>query len=252
MLEARSPIPLYLQLKQRLLAGIEAGRWSPGDRIPGDEALQERYGVSRTTVRQALRELELAGLITRHRGRGTFVATPKLSHGPDSPHRLSHTLRSQGIQPGWELLVAGAAEAAPEVAAALGVTAGSPVFQSSRLRLAGEEPIGHLVAHARVDPGSVDPASLVRGGSFDYLAATGRLAGGHAERVLEAVSAEAEQARLLGVELGAPMLRVRRILTGADGQPLEHLLGTYCGTRFQYLTSGRVAGPDAAEEPADR
>ena len=240
MLQSDSPIPLYHQLKQLLIAQIEAGRWAQGDCMPGDQNLQRFFGVSRTTVRQAMRELELAGLITRHRGRGTFVAPPKLSHGPDAPHRLSHTLRARGISAGWVLLEMASLPASRSVAGALGLDEGSFVLRTSRLRLAGEQPIGHLVAHANTSPELVAREDLLRGDSFHYLAPTGLLPGARAERVLEAVVSDADEGALLGIETGAPLLRVRRVLFGADGAPLEHFVGSYRGDRFQYLTSGNL------------
>ena len=78
MLERSSPLPLYHQLKEILSTKIRRGEWKAGDLIPGEQELQSTYALSRTTARQALRELELDGVLTRHRGRGTFVARPKL------------------------------------------------------------------------------------------------------------------------------------------------------------------------------
>jgi GntR family transcriptional regulator len=240
LLQPDSPIPLYHQLKQLLLAQLESGRWAAGDCMPGDQDLQRFFGVSRTTVRQAMRELELAGLITRHRGRGTFVALPKVSHGPEAPHRLSHTLRARGINPGWLLLEMASVPAPLLVASVLGLDEGSFVLRTSRLRLAGQEPIGHLVAHANASPELVSRENLLCGDSFHYLESSGLLAGARAERVLEAVVCDATEGSLLGIETGAPLLRVRRILFGADGAPLEHFVGSYRGDRFQYLASGNL------------
>ncbi|MEM7413827.1 MAG: GntR family transcriptional regulator [Myxococcota bacterium] len=240
MLAPKSPIPLYLQLKSELLASIEAGVWAPGDRMPGDEELGRTYGVSRATVRQALKELELAGLIERFRGRGTFLASAKLRHGPQ--HQLSHSLQAVGREPGWRVLAAEARPATPMLAAALEVAEGATLFFTRRLRLAGDVPIGVLVAHANVAPQRAPLAALETGSSTDYLAEVSNLNGARAERTLEAVSADAEEATLLGVRQGAPMLRVRRILRAADGRPLEHFLGTYRGDRFQYQTDGALRG----------
>ena len=109
----------------------------------------------------------------------------------------------------------------------------------------GGEPIGHLVAHAAVRDEEIEPTSLGYGRSLDYLAANDRLAGARADRLIEAVAAEEDEAALLGVEVAAPMLLVQRLLVTAGGRPLEDFSGIYRGDRFQYLTSGalNVAGP---------
>src|ERR687895_1118525 len=73
-IDRRSPIPFYFQLTELLTREIEAGRWAVDDRLPSEPAICEGFGVSRTTVRQALAALESAGLIRREKGRGTFVA----------------------------------------------------------------------------------------------------------------------------------------------------------------------------------
>ena len=82
-IERESPIPLYYQLKQLLVERIKHNELQPGDIFPTEEQLQKKYQLSRTTVRQALKELEIEGLISRHRGRGTFVSRPKISHSSE-------------------------------------------------------------------------------------------------------------------------------------------------------------------------
>jgi len=78
-IDRNSPLPFYVQLKSALEQHIERGGWRPGDRIPGEEELCRMFEVSRTVVRQALNEMAYAGLLARQKGRGTFVAQPKLS-----------------------------------------------------------------------------------------------------------------------------------------------------------------------------
>ena len=74
-----SSIPYYVQLMEALGEEIEARRWKPGDQLPPEQELCTLFGVSRTVVRQALQQLEFEGLVVRERGRGTFVAEPKIS-----------------------------------------------------------------------------------------------------------------------------------------------------------------------------
>src|SRR3970040_2816569 len=76
-----SHIPYYIQLIDLLKDQIQDKKWAPGEQIPGKQELCDTYGVSRTVVRQALRELELSGVITRRKGKGTFIAEPKINEG---------------------------------------------------------------------------------------------------------------------------------------------------------------------------
>ena len=92
MLTRESPVPLYIQLKQLLIDRIAAGDWKPGDMLPTEEQLQEQYGVSRTTVRLAFKELEIEGKISRQQGRGTFVSEPKISRPSCTVTRMAQVL----------------------------------------------------------------------------------------------------------------------------------------------------------------
>src|SRR5436190_12784477 len=79
MIDPESPLPLYAQLESVLAAEMAAGRLPPGSRLPNEEQLVERYGVSRTTVRQTIQNLVGRGLIEIRRGKGTFVLQPKVT-----------------------------------------------------------------------------------------------------------------------------------------------------------------------------
>jgi GntR family transcriptional regulator len=234
-IERDSPLPLYHQLKQLLLDQIERGSWKPGDLIPGEQELQDEYRLSRTTVRQALRELELEGKVTRHRGRGTFVSVPKLTHSAQPKASLSDSLLAKGITPGWRVVARGLVAAAPDVAALLGVKAGADVHRLVRVRLANKEAIGVHVAHTTPTLAqAIDDGGLARGGSLTYLAALPALAGSRADRLIEAVLPSRDEVTLLAIDPKQPMLRIVRVVTAASGEPLEVLHASYRGDRFQY------------------
>ena len=239
-IERSSPIPLYYQLKQLLAERITKGEWQPGDMLPTEEQLQEQYGLSRTTVRQALRELELEGLISRHRGRGTFVSRPKISHSPDPHFNLTAYLTEEGMRPGWQVISAGWIPATGEVAERLSCKAGQRVYQLRRLRLANDEPIGYHIAHVIPALGEIiDESRLDRGGSLDYLRATGQLDQSYANRTIEAILASDEVARHLDINKGSPILRIRRRVFNSAGVPIEDMRAMYRGDSFQYRVRQR-------------
>jgi GntR family transcriptional regulator len=243
-IERNSPLPLYHQLKQVLFDQIGSGQWKPGELIPGEQELQDMYGLSRTTVRQALRELELEGKVIRYRGRGTFVSTPKIIHSPEPARSLTSSLLRRQITPRWRIISNGDVPVAGDVAERLGCAAGTRVYQLVRLRLANDEPIGIHVAHVSPDYVKyVDENRFSSGESMDYLHAGRVLEGSRAERVLEAVPATDQHAQHLGVEPGAAMLRIIRQLTDVEGHPVEDLCAVYRGDRFEYHVSsvGSVA-----------
>ena len=235
MIERDSPIPLYYQLKQLLLERIVNGEWQPGDMLPTEEQLQEQYGLSRTTVRQAMKEMEFEGKITRHLGRGTFVSKPKISHSPDPRFNLTAYLTERGMQPGWRVITAEWVAAEAEEADRLDIDVGAEVYRLRRLRLANNEPIGYHIAHVVRELGAeIDESHLEKGGSLSYLVETGRLRESYANRTIEAVLASEEVAEYLEVRKGSPVLMIRRRVFNTEGKPVEDMRALYRGDRFQY------------------
>jgi GntR family transcriptional regulator len=230
-----TPIPLYYQLKQLLAERIISNDLQPGDILPTEEQLQETYQLSRTTVRQALKELEIEGLVSRQRGRGTFVSRPKISHSPEPHFSLTDALLQQGIQPSWRVISAAWVPATTEIAGIFGLDPETPVFQLRRLRLTNDEPIGFHVAYAAPSmAASIDKTQLDAGGSTRYLRGNDALRGSFANRVLEAIRASREVAEMLGVSEGSPILLIRRQLVDKDGLIVEILKARYRGDRLQY------------------
>src|SRR5919108_90280 len=98
------PVPLYHQVKTRILREIEAGRWRPDEQLPTEDELADRFRVSKITVRQALRELAQLGYIRREQGRGTFVQRPPLVEGPRELTSFTEEMRRQGVLASSEIL----------------------------------------------------------------------------------------------------------------------------------------------------
>lgn len=230
-----SPVPLYYQLKQWLSEQITGGTYKPGDMLPTEQQLQQEFGLSRTTVRQTLRELEVDGLVIRYRGRGTFVSKPKLSHSPEPRYSLSNFLKDQGMRPGWQVLTAEHTPAPLEVARELKIKPKTQVFCLRRIRLANDEAIGYHRAYVSPDfAEAIDETAFSTGGSLRYLNGRGHLEGSYADRILEAVPANDEEARLLRIEKGAPILLIQRVVISKTERPIEFFKGVYRGDRFQY------------------
>lgn len=232
LLDKASPVPLYYQLFLRVQSDIQAGIARPGDLLGTERDLQQRYDVSRATVRKALDELHRAGQVRRVTGRGTFVSDPHLS--VHAPHLLSLTeeLSRQGIVPGTELLAFEMVEPPEPAAAALGARAGTRVRHVKRLRTGDGEPVV-VVDHWL--PASIP---LERDGLQQSLYAT--LEGTIGARLQEAFhtvsagAASGEEAELLDVAAGDPVVRFERTTLVADGRPVSFELGTARADRYRY------------------
>ncbi|HRQ22066.1 MAG TPA: GntR family transcriptional regulator [Anaerolineales bacterium] len=233
--DRNSPLPLHYQLKQHLLEKIESGEWKSNDLIPSEQELQDTFGLSRITVRQALSDLVYEGLLIRERGRGTFVAPPKMTHSPDDRRSLTEFMLEQGITPGWKVIEKGFVEANKEVAANLKLPHKTRVYRIRRLRLAADEAIGQHTAYLTESVSSqINEANLLEGGSLNYISHIPQMTTSHATRSIEAVAASDLDVKLLHMTLGSPVLMIQRVVTSASGEPLEFLQARYRGDRFKY------------------
>ncbi len=235
-IDRNSPIPLYYQLKQILLEQIDTGEWQPGDLIPGEQELQDTYGLSRTTVRQTLADLVNEGLLHRQRGRGTFITRPKFAHDPQVRPGAEGYIQSEGLEPGWQVISADWAEEPSEgVHERLKIKDDAAVFRIHRLRLANNKPIGYHFAYIP-EPyvGQLKLERLTEGGSLRYLRDLPQMHNSVAQRTIEATLANGPEVNMLGASPGEPILTIERIILTQDGTPIELLWAAYRGDSFKY------------------
>lgn len=251
-----SPVPLHVQLKQALRDQILGGAWAPGDLLPGENDLCQATGLSRTTVRQALSELTREGLLVRERGRGTFVAAPKLTER--AAERLSgffEDMVTLGYPPVSQVLKQHVIPASDQVAARLELRPGDEVVEIERLRMVNDEPVvltTTTLPH-RLCPG-LETADLTQRSLYEFLETSCGLTLARGRRTIEAVSADARQAKLLGVAKGAPLVYLESVSYLDDGEPIEYYLAYHRGdrSRFEVELFRGHEGTDETRIPADQ
>lgn len=225
-------MPKYYQVKGELLRLIDGA--AAGTMLPTERDLAERFGTSRTTVRQAISELVVEGRLERTQGSGTFVAEPKLIQ----LRQLSSLTEDAAERPGAvhsQVLDIARVPAGPEVAAALGLTEKARVSRVERLRIVGAEPIAHEVAHLAGSYPRLAAELAKRGSLYRTLAQAYGVDLADAEDVIETALASPVEARLLSVETGLPMLLIRRTARDVDGRPVEFTRSIFRGDRFRFV-----------------
>ncbi|HYG60283.1 MAG TPA: GntR family transcriptional regulator [Symbiobacteriaceae bacterium] len=241
-----APIPLYYQIKARLLEAIENGQLKPGDRVMSERELTTQFGVSRMTARQALTELENQGYLYRVQGKGTFVATPKLEQPLAGLTSFTEDMRRRGLEPGARVLAAEEMVAGRRVARALGIGETTAVYKLERLRLAGGEPMALEAAHLPVVyvPGLLESGPMERS-LYRILAEHYQIHLVRATQSLEAVPANAYEADMLHVKEGTPLLLLERIARDTADRPVEFVRSLYRGDRYRFTTEliRREEGP---------
>jgi GntR family transcriptional regulator len=219
----RSPVPLYLQLSDVLREQIKRGAYAPLDRLPSEHELVRTHGVSRMTARQALAELERAGLVFRLQGRGSFVARPPVVQRLTGLHGFAEAMAEHGVTSVSRVLKTATVRATPDVAAALAVEPGEPVTELRRLRLADEAPVSLDISYFRVELGRrLVRLDLARHDVFWLLENACGVTLGAADCQIAAIAAEEDVALHLGVPSGTAVLFIERLTRDAQGVPVDH------------------------------
>jgi GntR family transcriptional regulator len=233
MLRREGPLPLYYQLKTVILREIEGGRWAPDAQLPTEDELARRFGVSKITVRQALRELAGEGFIRREQGRGTFVERRRLQQGPRELTSFTDEMRSHGLVPASRVLEQGDSAAPPAVAGALGIAQDARVFRLRRLRLANREPMGVQTAYIPLDlvPGIAE-IKFAGASLYDVLQSHYGLYPATARETYCVALLTRDVAALLGVSARSPAMTAERVTFLADGRPLEYVQSIMRGDRY--------------------
>lgn len=232
----QSPRPLWRRIAGTLTTELEAGKWKPGDRLPGEYALAERFGVNRHTLRQAVAHLENEGLLRAEQGRGIFVPDPPIHYAVTPRTRYSDNLGRARRRPSRQLLKSGEVQASPAIAAALQLPAGTPLIWMETLSLADDRPVGivsHYFPMARV-PDIVEAfraersitAALRRCGVADYRRRTTRIS---AQLISTA------DARVLGVRRGRAVLVTDSVNVEPDGKPIDFGHGRMLGDLMTFV-----------------
>lgn len=228
MLNKSDGIPLYIQIRRYLRDDIQNQVLAPGQKLPSEDELASRFGVSRMTVRQGISDLIDEGLLYRRHGVGTFVAQPHLDRDHTRLTSYLESARQDGLDVKIELLAAETLPAKLKVARALKIEEGDPVIEVKTLRFISGLPI---TIHDAYVPYKLFPQLLQEDLKNKHLWDIFESLGFRVKRAvqrLEAREAEEDIAALLGVDEGSPILYKERTVHLDDGTPVEF---TYCFNR---------------------
>jgi GntR family transcriptional regulator len=229
------PVPLHHQVYLDLRSALEAGEWRPGDRLPPERELADRYGCSLITVRRALGDLARERRLERTRGRGTFVTRPPIDLDLDGTMSFTEEVQHLGHDPSTRIVTARTFPAERAVADALGVAIGAPVVHLERLRMADGEPLlleQVFLAESRF-PGLL-AVDLEHGSLYELLAERYQTDVVRAHEALEPISLPPREAQLLGVEPHRPALLIEGTAFDRSGRPVEFARSYVRGDRTRY------------------
>lgn len=254
VLRKEIPIPLYHQLTCTLKEGIDSGKWQPGEQLPNEAKLAEQFGVSKITVRQALRDLAGLGYVRREQGRGTFISHPRVDQGPRELTSFSEEMRRHHLTGSSRILEQCATKAGERAAEALQIRPGDPVFVLKRLRLADAEPMGIQTAYIPLVlvPGILD-LDLENTSLYELLQSRYNLQPGRARETYFAVAAPPDAAELMRMDPGHPIFAVERVTYLANGKPFEFVQSSLRGDRYSIILElAADRNPQATREGGSR
>lgn len=223
--------PRYQEIADYLRRLIAASR--PGDRLPSEAQLCDRFGVSRMTVRQAVQLLANERLLVRRRGEGTFTAPRVVARLLGSPLSFTESMRRRGLRASSHLLHAGWIEPSPEDLAALHLAPGSRAIVVERLRLADDLPMAIERAVAPPACAGILEEDLEGGSLHDAFERLGRIPTRAQARVSARPATDIERS-LLGLGPDGVVLSERRTIDDQDGIPIEHTETLYAAERYQF------------------
>lgn len=227
--------PLYEQLADTLIEQITR-ECQPGDLLPSERRLSERYCLSRTTVRAALLELEKLGLVVRQHGRGTFVAdTATRAANLTQAWSFTEQMRSMGRKPTTTILEFGRVKPDEGIDTELGLLPGEQAIRMYRLRSADSTPM--MVETSYLPAGEFPGLSFEEVSSkplYDIMEQDYHEKILYAEEESYASVARGPEAELLDIAEGAPVLKLVRTTYNDRNRAIEHTLSTARADQFKY------------------
>lgn len=224
-------LPRYSRVKRMITERIDSGEWQPRDRIPSESELVRDLGVSRMTINRALRELTMESRLVRVQGVGTFVAEPKAQSALFEVRNIADEIAARGHRHSAQVLTLKKEKASAEIAQALGMRAGDPVFHSVLVHAEDDMPV-------QIEDRYVSPAAapeyldqdFTTQTPYVYLMAAAPIS--EAEHVIDAVHATPAERKLLKIEPNEPCLCLTRT-TWSNGRHVSYSRLLYPGGRYR-------------------
>jgi GntR family transcriptional regulator len=245
IVDKQSAVPYYHQVKEAVRALIASGELKPGDMLSSEFSLSEQVGISRLVVHRAYRELVTEGLLIRKRAVGTFVAPLiKRSFAVTGPlFSMTENLSADALEPSNKILLQEVILVSEEIRDGLKLPEGARVIHLRNLRLAKQLPFAVEEMYFSFER---FPALA----NFDLnnrsvYVTLEKLYDAHPQEALDLItadSASSQEARLLGINKGAPLMRVKRMSTDRSGLPVEYSKIVFHADRYQFVARMQRTG----------
>lgn len=231
---------VFAILRQQILEG----HFQSNGPIPSEKSLSEAFGVSRITIRHAMKRLQSEGLIFRERGRGTFVTETRLLPEIQTNFRgIFENLVAMGLRTKVRVIEIGYVDARLNVAEVLGVQSGDKVQRAVRVRYHKNTPFSHLTTYLPQDLGRYCSEEKLAEQPLLLLLERSGVKVSSADQVISAKLADPIVAPLLHIETGSPLIWVKRLVRDQNSRPVEYLHALYRPDIYEYeMRMSRMEG----------
>jgi GntR family transcriptional regulator len=227
-------VPLYIQIRNLLRERIRLGEWDADEPMPTEEELVAHFGVSRTTVRQAMSDLANEGLVVRHAGRGTFARQPVMVVRMQQWHSLTTDISQRGLQPSKKTLCVEKLDARAEIAHRTSELAEGDILHIQSVRYADGIPIVVLDNYFPFELcGFLAEVELdAPNNSIEHALAEHGIELARANGEISAAAATKEEAKHLEITPGAPVVEIAMKTYNADGRVVEYSRAVVVSERY--------------------
>jgi GntR family transcriptional regulator len=241
----QSVVPYYHQVKEGVKALIASGELKPGDMLPSEFGLSEQLGISRLVVHRAYRELVTEGLLIRKRAMGTFVAPPmKRSYTVTGPlFSMTENLSADALEPSNKILLQEVISSSEEIRSELKLPGGAQVIHLRNLRLANQLPLAIEEMYFSYE--RFPALATLNLNNCSVYVTLDKLYDALPQEALDLITADSatgQEARLLGTNKSAPVMRLKRISTDRMGTPVEYSKVVFHADRYQFVARMQRTG----------
>lgn len=236
-IDYNTPMPLYYQIKQIILTNINNKSLIEGECLPTELSLQKAFNVSRATIRQAMNDLVNSGHLYRVKGKGTFVAQPKIQENFfQQLESFNDEMNMKGLVPKTKVIEFKIVDGINEINSKLGLKDSEKLIYLSRVRYANESPVVYLETYIpyeryeKIIEQDMEVKSL-----YSLLEGMYNHRVNRAVRNIEAVIATNDEAKYLQIKPGAPLLLVKSNTFTHNNLPVEYSIARYRGNNNKFI-----------------
>ena len=234
IIDKQNKMPLYFQLMDIIINMIEEGNLRENDQLPSERELCDIYDISRSTVRQAIQELEKEGYIYKLHGKGTFVSPKMFKQNLLKFYSFTEEMKKAGKIPSSKVLDFQIISCSEKLSKKMNLNIGEKIYVFTRLRLADNEPMMLEISYVPYTKFSGLTQELLEGNPmYDIFAKMYNISITSAEEVFRSVLTRTDEAELLRYTSGLPSMMIERI-TYDNENIVEYTRSIARGDKFKY------------------